>query len=53
MATSAGLITLAEVSRGLQKVDFTEHATLKKGAKELLEEIKQLIPILMKYEEEF
>lgn len=53
MATSAGLITLAEVSRGLQKVDVTEHATLKKGAEELLEEIKQLIPILMKYEEEF
>ncbi|MFW0718255.1 PAS domain S-box protein [Pedobacter sp. N23S346] len=52
MSTSAGLINLAEVSRELQKVDVADHFSLKKGAEELLQEIKLLIPIVLKYAEE-
>lgn len=52
MSTSAGLISLAEVSRELQKLDLADHFSLKKGAEELIKEIKLLIPILLKYMQE-
>ena len=52
MSTSAGLVNLAEISRGLQNLDPADHLLLKKGAEELIEEIKLLIPILSKYLQE-
>ncbi len=52
MSTSAGFITLAEVSRELQKVDVADYLSLKAGAENLKREIKLLISILINYSQE-
>ncbi|MFD2287888.1 PAS domain S-box protein [Pedobacter petrophilus] len=49
MSTSAGLIKLADICRELQKHNVDDHLLLQTGAEELREEIKLLIPILLKY----
>ncbi len=49
MASSAGLVQLAELCRGLQKLDVTDHLHLQTGAEEIKTEIKLLIPLLMSY----
>ena len=49
MSTSAGLTNLAEICRELEKYEVGGPISLQKGAEEMRNEIRLLIPILLKY----